>query len=114
MLNLAHIFEAICGVPSELIEQSSLANGRSTLNIHQLLRQPITGAVADSRQAFAGVMFVALLGEQADGHDYIADAFQRGARLALIHEEKSYPPYQINSWILKYKGKIESRKFELK
>jgi UDP-N-acetylmuramoyl-tripeptide--D-alanyl-D-alanine ligase len=91
MLNLAHIFEAICGVPSELIEQSSLANGRSTLNIHQLLRQPITGAVADSRQAFAGVMFVALLGEQADGHDYIADAFQRGARLALIHEKKSYP-----------------------
>ncbi|MDH5507451.1 MAG: Mur ligase domain-containing protein, partial [Anaerolineae bacterium] len=50
---------------------------------------PITGAVVDSRQAFPGCLFVALQGERADGHDYIGDAFQRGAVLALVQRQAS-------------------------
>jgi UDP-N-acetylmuramoyl-tripeptide--D-alanyl-D-alanine ligase len=34
-------------------------------------------------------MFIALPGKHADGHDYVADAFQRGAIVALIHRPVS-------------------------
>jgi UDP-N-acetylmuramoyl-tripeptide--D-alanyl-D-alanine ligase len=44
----------------------------------------ITEAAIDSRQVIPGGMFVALPGERADGHDYVADAFQHGASFALI------------------------------
>ncbi len=52
-------------------------------------QQPITGAVHDSRHAQAGNLFVALKGENADGHDYVAEAFGHGAILALIQHEIS-------------------------
>ena len=40
--------------------------------------------VIDSRQAQAGDLFVALPGESHDGHEFVAAAFQRGARAALV------------------------------
>jgi UDP-N-acetylmuramoyl-tripeptide--D-alanyl-D-alanine ligase len=46
--------------------------------------QRITQVVIDSRQAGAGSLFVALPGEHVDGHDYVADAFKRGAVAALV------------------------------
>lgn len=42
------------------------------------------GIVIDSRQAGPGSLFVALHGEKQDGHDYVADAFRRGALAALV------------------------------
>jgi len=47
----------------------------------------ISGAVVDSRQAESGSLFVALRGEKLDGHDFVQDAFSRGAKLALIDRE---------------------------
>ena len=47
----------------------------------------ITEAAIDSRQVIPGSLFVAIPGENADGHDYIADAFKRGATFALIQKE---------------------------
>jgi UDP-N-acetylmuramoyl-tripeptide--D-alanyl-D-alanine ligase len=47
----------------------------------------ITEAVVDSRQAIPGGMFVALTGERVDGHDFVAEAFRRGALFALIEHE---------------------------
>ena len=50
-----------------------------------LIRAPSVGpmrfrhAVVDSRKAGRGDIFVALRGEQVDGHDYVAHAAQRGA-----------------------------------
>jgi UDP-N-acetylmuramoyl-tripeptide--D-alanyl-D-alanine ligase len=44
----------------------------------------ITEAAVDSRLAIPGGLFVALPGERLDGHDFVADAFQRGASFALI------------------------------
>ena len=49
----------------------------------------ITEAAVDSRQVIPGGLFVALPGERADGHDYVADAFQRGASFALIQHPVS-------------------------
>ena len=42
----------------------------------------------DSRGAAPGALFVALKGQQADGHRFLADAFRNGASAALIEKEK--------------------------
>jgi UDP-N-acetylmuramoyl-tripeptide--D-alanyl-D-alanine ligase len=46
--------------------------------------QVIADVGIDSRTLIPGSMFVALPGEFVDGHDFVADAFQRGASFALI------------------------------
>ncbi len=46
--------------------------------------QKLSDAVIDSRRATPGSLFVALKGEHKDGHDYVADAFQRGAIAAIV------------------------------
>ena len=46
--------------------------------------QPIVGVVIDNRQVAAGDMFVAIRGENHDGHDFAAAALKAGAGLALV------------------------------
>ena len=71
MLTLADILEALTGTrPS-----------RTSLVISE--------AAIDSRQVIPAAMFVALPGERVDGHDYIGQAFDRGANLALIQQDRS-------------------------
>lgn len=48
------------------------------------------GAI-DSRQVKPGGLFVALPGENVDGHEYVADAFKRGALCALIQKDSPLP-----------------------
>ena len=43
----------------------------------------VTGGVIDSRLAGPGLMFCALRGERADGHDYIDSALQNGSPVCL-------------------------------
>lgn len=69
MLTLADVIEALVGVRS------------------QWATQVITEAEIDSRHVIPGSLFVALPGEHHDGHDYIEDAFKRGAVLALIQRD---------------------------
>jgi UDP-N-acetylmuramoyl-tripeptide--D-alanyl-D-alanine ligase len=48
--------------------------------------------VINSRLAEKGSLFVALRGEDGDGHDYVKDAFERGALAALVEREiEGYP-----------------------
>ncbi len=47
----------------------------------------ITEAVIDSRQVIPGSMFVAIPGEKVDGHDYLSEAFKRGASFALTQRD---------------------------
>lgn len=47
----------------------------------------ITEAAIDSRQVIPGGVFVALRGERVDGHDFIGEAFQRGASFALVERD---------------------------
>jgi UDP-N-acetylmuramoyl-tripeptide--D-alanyl-D-alanine ligase len=47
----------------------------------------ITEAAVDSRQVIPGSLFVAIPGEKMDGHDFIDDAFKRGASFALIQKD---------------------------
>ncbi len=71
MLTLADAIEALAGVRPE---QATAI---------------ITEAAIDSRQAIPGSLFVALRGERVDGHDFVGEAFQRGASFALIEHEVS-------------------------
>jgi UDP-N-acetylmuramyl pentapeptide synthase len=41
----------------------------------------VTGVAIDTRKVVPGDLFVAIKGERADGHDYLADAAARGAWL---------------------------------
>jgi len=47
----------------------------------------ITEAVIDSRQTIPGSLFVAIPGEKVDGHNFIGEAFKRGASFALIQRD---------------------------
>ena len=47
----------------------------------------LSGAVVDSREVKRGSLFVALEGERHDGHDFVADAFDRGAVAALVERQ---------------------------
>jgi UDP-N-acetylmuramoyl-tripeptide--D-alanyl-D-alanine ligase len=48
----------------------------------------ITEAAIDSRQVIPGSLFVAIPGERVDGHDFITEAFKRGASFALTQRER--------------------------
>lgn len=56
-------------------------------NFRPLATTVITEAVVDSRQVIPGSLFVAIPGEKTDGHDYLGEAFKRGASFALIQKD---------------------------
>jgi UDP-N-acetylmuramoyl-tripeptide--D-alanyl-D-alanine ligase len=47
----------------------------------------ISEAVIDSRKVIPGSLFIAIPGEHADGHDYIDEAFERGANLVFAQRD---------------------------
>lgn len=51
----------------------------------------VTSYAIDSRTLHPGACFVALRGRR-DGHDFVADAFARGARVALVARAVEHPP----------------------
>lgn len=59
----------------------------------------ITEAAIDSRQIIPASLFVAIPGEHVDGHDFIADAFKRGASFALIQKDvpASFPTLDLRA-----------------
>lgn len=69
MLTLADVIEALCDQRPTAVEWV------------------ITDAVVDSRQAIPGALFVAMKGENADGHDFVGDAFERGAQFAFVQQD---------------------------
>lgn len=69
MLTLADVIEGLTGHRSKVGAQA------------------VRRFVIDSREAGPGDVFVALIGEQTDGHLYVADAFKRGAIAALVEKD---------------------------
>ena len=69
MLTLADVMEGLMG--------------RRLLDSAQLIRR----VVIDSRAAGPGDLFVAFAGEKTDGHQYVAQALQRGAVAALVEHD---------------------------
>jgi UDP-N-acetylmuramoyl-tripeptide--D-alanyl-D-alanine ligase len=54
-----------------------------------------SGVTTDSRNVSAGDLFVALVGEKFDGHDYLDVAAKNGAAAALVHQPVANPPLPL-------------------
>jgi UDP-N-acetylmuramoyl-tripeptide--D-alanyl-D-alanine ligase len=92
MLTLGVIIEALCGIPLATAGHSRVIRGKpdqdsAVLDGPAVAGRLISSAVADSREATSGALFVALPGEHFDGHDYIDDAFEHGARVAFVKRD---------------------------
>jgi UDP-N-acetylmuramoyl-tripeptide--D-alanyl-D-alanine ligase len=48
----------------------------------------VSGCIIDSRQAQGGEIFFALPGERVNGHDFIEDAWKKGAVLVVAEEAR--------------------------
>ena len=48
------------------------------------VRLPLNGVTIDSRNSAEGDIFVAIKGERHDGHDFVVNALQAGAGLAVV------------------------------
>lgn len=57
-----------------------------------VLKREVTGGIVDSRLASPGDLFVAMAGENVDGHEFIQDAFRHGAHLALTQRDPAGLP----------------------
>lgn len=81
MLFLADVFEALTGFRPDWASQ--------------VLKE----TCIDSRNVTHDTLFVALPGERVDGHDFIADAFSRGAKLAIVQRDLSsiFPVIDLTS-----------------
>ncbi len=62
----------------------------------EMAAQVITEATVDSRQVIPGALFVAIPGEHVDGHDFVGEAFQRGASFAFIQRDLPDPFPTLN------------------
>jgi UDP-N-acetylmuramoyl-tripeptide--D-alanyl-D-alanine ligase len=63
-----------------------LINGLNA-RLHGVLPQPVTGVSIDTRTLQPGDLFVALRGENNDGHGYVRTAFAKGAAAAVVEEQ---------------------------
>jgi UDP-N-acetylmuramoyl-tripeptide--D-alanyl-D-alanine ligase len=81
MLTLADVVEGLTGNRPQSLEERHLY---------------ITQTVADSRRAESGALFVAMRGEHADGHDYVPDAFSRGAIAAIVERDVEFDGLTID------------------
>ncbi|RME47224.1 MAG: UDP-N-acetylmuramoyl-L-alanyl-D-glutamate--2,6-diaminopimelate ligase [Deltaproteobacteria bacterium] len=57
------------------------------------LCRKLTDVTSDSRQVTPGTLFVALRGERFDGHDFLTEAWRRGAGALLVDAE--FPPDRL-------------------
>ena len=55
-----------------------------------LPRLSITGVTTDSRAAQPGQLFIALAGQRFDGHDFVKEAFERGATAAVVSRREMF------------------------
>ena len=54
----------------------------------------------DSRNANINTFFVAIKGEENDGHNFIADAMENGATFALVSEVSSFPSIKVKNTLV--------------
>src|SRR6266571_1194651 len=55
----------------------------------------VRGYSIDSRTLNAGELFFAIKGPRYDGHQFVAQAFQKGAAGAVIEDDPTRPPSPI-------------------
>ena len=73
-----------------LHEIATMSGG--TLATTEFIDTPIQGVTTDSRQITKGCLFVPLVGERFDGHDYAEAALHSGAAAILWQADHGQPP----------------------
>ncbi|MFQ5852095.1 MAG: UDP-N-acetylmuramoyl-L-alanyl-D-glutamate--2,6-diaminopimelate ligase [Candidatus Binatia bacterium] len=58
---------------------------------HGTLNRPIAGLTYDSRKVGRGYVFFAVPGVRADGHDFVAQAVERGAAVVVVERRVAVP-----------------------
>ena len=78
----------------------------------------IDGVVIDSRKIEKNYLFVAIKGERVDGHDFIPQVFEKGARVAIsekkLETEKPYILVKSSTEALKHAQRNLLHQFYLK
>lgn len=75
-------------IPMTLAEIAGVVGGRIVDGEPDIV---VTSAVADSREAVPGSLFVAIAGQRVDGHDFVDDARSRGAVVTLSERPVGSP-----------------------
>ncbi|PLS68947.1 MAG: UDP-N-acetylmuramoyl-tripeptide--D-alanyl-D-alanine ligase [Cyanobacteria bacterium M5B4] len=79
----------------------SITKGK--FNHHSIPDSPIGVISTDSRTIQAGEIFVALVGENFDGHQFVATAFAKGATLAIVNYNlPEYPCLVVENTLTAY------------
>jgi len=77
--------EALVQITKARIETNTNHEQRATSN-------SFTGVSTDSRTTKAGDCFFALAGENFDGHDYVTNAFDKGATCTVVNKNRDVAP----------------------
>ncbi len=64
-------------------------------------RLSFTGASIDSRTILPGELFVALKGQNTDGHKYVSDALAKGAAAALVNMDFESPDFRVEKRLIR-------------
>ena len=80
---------------------------RQALSLNANLVDPsleFTGVSTDSRSIEEGTLYVALMGERFDGHDFVVDALAKGAAGAVVSRpvetDPSAPLYPVDDTLV--------------
>ncbi|AGY58952.1 UDP-N-acetylmuramoyl-tripeptide--D-alanyl-D-alanine ligase [Gloeobacter kilaueensis] len=68
------------------------------------LPERVWGVSTDTRSLGAGSLFVALRGERFDGHDYVGQAFEQGAILAIVERPVPQPHLLVADTLIAYQA----------
>lgn len=73
------------------ISQAIAITSATVANIDEIAQKniEIRGVISDSRKLKAGELFVALIGENFDGHGFVAQAIAQGAVAAIVSRERA-------------------------
>ncbi|MCS6958582.1 MAG: UDP-N-acetylmuramoyl-tripeptide--D-alanyl-D-alanine ligase [Pseudanabaenaceae cyanobacterium SKYGB_i_bin29] len=80
-----------------------IAVTQGTFNQAEIPSQPIVAINTDSRTLQPGQVFVALRGARFDGHDFVPQAIDRGAVVAIVENDlPGYPCLVVENTLLAY------------
>ena len=77
----------------QLSQVARAVNGRPS---RPLASETVTGVSTDTRSIRAGDLFFALRGANFDAHDYLAQAFEKGAVAAIVDRDVPAPGLTIS------------------
>src|SRR5438067_11493783 len=73
------------------MQLKTLVAGIPVRQVIGTLDRPVESIAYDSRQAQRNALFVALLGGKSDGHQFVAQAIEKGASVIVTEREEKYP-----------------------